>query len=145
MGLGTGGVSCNHVQRTITIHIHDRSISVTGQPTHNDIGVTLEVVITHSLEHEVDSLPDPREVNQYDITDRRLPVPARRNVTWKRVANQAYVMTVEVRETVAGHRTVGVLRTVEMGAAADCDQRDQNNSHKLFDTVLHGDDPAPAN
>ena len=99
----------------------------------------------HSLQNQFATLPNPGEVNQYDITDRRLPLPARGNVTWKRVANQAYVMTVEVRETIAGHRTAGVLRTVEMGATADCDQRDQHHSHKLFDTVLHGDDPAPAN
>jgi hypothetical protein len=63
----------------------------------------------------------------------------------KHTPNQAYVMTVEVRETIAGHRTVGVLRSFNTGATADCDQSDQNHSHQLFDTVLHGDAPAPAN
>ena len=105
MGLGTGGVSCNHVQRTITIHIYDRSSGLTGQPTHHRIWIAPEVVIMHSLQNQFATLPNPGEVNQYDITDRRLPLPARGNVTWKRVANQAYVMTVEVRETIAGHRT----------------------------------------
>ena len=145
MGLGLRAGPCDDVQCTITIHIHDRRSGLIGQPTHHRIWIAPEVVIMHSLQNQFATLPNPGEVNQYDITDRRLPLPARGNVTWKRVANQAYVMTVEVRETIAGHRTVGVLRTVEVGATADCDQRDQNNSHKLFDTVLHGDDPAPAN
>ena len=145
MGLGVRAGPCDDVQCTITIHIHDRRSGLIGQPTHHRIWIAPEVVIMYSLQNQFATLPNPGEVNQYDITDRRLPLPARGNVTWKRVANQAYVMTVEVRETIAGHRTAGVLRTVEMGATADCDQRDQNHSHKLFDTVLHGDDPAPAN
>lgn len=145
MGLGVRAGPCDDVQCTITIHIHDRRSGLIGQPTHHRIWIAPEVVIMYSLQNQFATLPNPGEVNQYDITDRRLPLPARGNVTWKRVANQAHVMTVEVRETIAGHRTDGVLRTVEMGATADCDQRDQNHSHKLSDTVLHGDDPAPAN
>ena len=99
----------------------------------------------HSLQDQFATLPNPGEVNQYDITNQPLPEPAWHNMICKHTPNQAYVMTVEVRETIAGHRTVGVLRTFNTGATADYDQSDQNHSHQLFDTVLHGDAPAPAN